>query len=47
MISSCMAERYHQQFFRMVALPEGTAFRSVTEALCGLNLAGMAHGISP
>ncbi|HEV7254741.1 MAG TPA: FAD-dependent oxidoreductase [Mesorhizobium sp.] len=39
-IGSGMAERYHGRFFRMVPLPEGTAFRSVTEALCGFNVAG-------
>lgn len=37
---SGMAERYHKRFFDMVALPEGTTFRSLTEALCGFNVAG-------
>jgi dimethylglycine dehydrogenase len=37
---SGMAERYHQRFFNMVPLPEGTTFRSVTNELCGFNVAG-------
>ncbi len=37
---SGMAERYHKRFFDMVPLPDGTAFASVTEALCGFNVAG-------
>lgn len=35
-----MAERYHQRFFRALPLPEGVTFRSVTDALCGFNVAG-------
>ena len=37
---SGMAERYHKRFFDMVPLPEGTTFRSLTEAMCGFNVAG-------
>jgi dimethylglycine dehydrogenase len=37
---SGMAERYHQRFFRSVPLPEGTTFRSLTEQMCGFNVAG-------
>ena len=39
-IGSGMAERFHQRFFRAVALPPATTFRSLTEALCGFNVAG-------
>ncbi|WP_320179271.1 FAD-dependent oxidoreductase [Roseovarius pacificus] len=39
-ISSGMAERYHKRFFDMVPLPEGTTFESMTEAVCGFNVAG-------
>ena len=39
-IGSGMAERYHQRFFKQVALPEGTTFTSQTEAMCGFNVAG-------
>jgi dimethylglycine dehydrogenase len=39
-IGSGMAERYHQRFFKQVPLPEGTAFDSMTEAMCGFNVAG-------
>jgi dimethylglycine dehydrogenase len=35
-----MAERYHQRFFKMVPLPDGTTFRSLTNDLCGFNVAG-------
>ncbi|TIR84423.1 MAG: dehydrogenase, partial [Mesorhizobium sp.] len=37
---SGMAERYHQRFFKMLPLPEGTTFRSLTEDMCGFNVAG-------
>jgi sarcosine oxidase gamma subunit len=37
---SGMAERFHQRFFKAVPLPEGTTFRSLTEELCGFNVAG-------
>ncbi|MDT8327264.1 MAG: FAD-dependent oxidoreductase [Roseovarius sp.] len=39
-ISSGMAERYHKRFFDAVPLPEGTTFESLTEAVCGFNVAG-------
>ncbi|MEO0750572.1 MAG: FAD-dependent oxidoreductase [Pseudomonadota bacterium] len=39
-ISSGMAERYHNRFFQMVPLPEGTVFESLTESHCGFNVAG-------
>ena len=41
-IGSGMAEQYHQRFFKMVALPDGTSFESLTEAFCGFNVAGPA-----
>ncbi len=39
-VGSGMAERFHRRLFKAVALPEGTAFESRTESLCGFNLAG-------
>ncbi|WP_293576030.1 FAD-dependent oxidoreductase [Phaeobacter sp.] len=39
-IGSGMAERYHRRFFKEVPLPEGTTFDSMTEAMCGFNVAG-------
>ncbi len=39
-IGSGMAERYHQRFWKMVPLPDGTTFESRTEAMCGFNIAG-------
>ena len=39
-IGSGMAERYHSRFFKEVPLPEGTTFESLTEAVCGFNVAG-------
>ncbi|HLW26527.1 MAG TPA: FAD-dependent oxidoreductase [Kiloniellales bacterium] len=39
-IGSGMAERYHSRFFKQVPLPEGTSFVSMTEGLCGFNVAG-------
>ncbi len=39
-VSSGMAERYHKRFFDMVPVPEGTVFESMTEAMCGFNVAG-------
>lgn len=39
-IGSGMAERYHQRFFRAVPLPAGTTFESLTDAMCGFNVAG-------
>jgi dimethylglycine dehydrogenase len=40
MVSSGMAERYHQRFFNMVPLPEGTTFEVQTNDICGFNVAG-------
>ena len=39
-ISSGMAERYHKRFFDAVPLPEGTTFESLTDTVCGFNVAG-------
>jgi dimethylglycine dehydrogenase len=39
-IGSGMAERYHQRFFHAVPLPRDTTFESLTEAICGYNVAG-------
>jgi dimethylglycine dehydrogenase len=39
-VGSGMAERYHTRFFQAVPLPQGTEFRSLTEAMCGFNVAG-------
>ncbi|MCR9274623.1 MULTISPECIES: GcvT family protein [Mameliella] len=39
-IGSGMAERYHQRFFADVPLPEGTTSTSMTNAMCGFNVAG-------
>ena len=39
-IGSGMAERYHQRFFKEVPLPADTTFESVTDAVCGFNVAG-------
>ena len=39
-VGSGMAERYHSRFFDAVALPEGTTFESVTQDVCGFNIAG-------
>ena len=41
-IGSGMAERYHSRFFAEVPLPEGTTCDSLTEAVCGFNVAGPA-----
>ena len=40
MIGSGMAERYHQRFFNMVELPEGTSFEVATNRIAGYNVAG-------
>ncbi|MEP7456638.1 FAD-dependent oxidoreductase [Phyllobacterium sp. SB3] len=37
---SGMAERFHQRFFKSVPLPAGVIFISLTEAMCGFNVAG-------
>ncbi len=39
-VGSGMAERFHQRFFRAVALPKGTGFESLTDSVCGFNVAG-------
>ncbi len=39
-VGSGMAERYHQRFFNAVPLPDGTTFKSLTDAMCGFNVAG-------
>jgi dimethylglycine dehydrogenase len=39
-VGSGMAERFHQRFFRAIPLPECTNFESLTEAVCGFNVAG-------
>ncbi|RKF15060.1 FAD-dependent oxidoreductase [Roseovarius spongiae] len=39
-IGSGMAERYHKRFFDMVPLPDNVVFESLTEAVCGFNVAG-------
>ncbi len=39
-VGSGMAERFHRRFFNALPVPEGTTFESVTEALCGFNVAG-------
>lgn len=40
MIGTGIGERYHQRYFQMVPLPEGTTFETVTDAYCGVNVAG-------
>jgi dimethylglycine dehydrogenase len=39
-LGSGAAERYHQRFFSAVPLPDGTTFESLTERVCGFNVAG-------
>ena len=39
-VSSGMAERFQKRFYDAVPLPEGTRFDSMTEAICGFNVAG-------
>jgi dimethylglycine dehydrogenase len=39
-IGSGMAERYHQRFWDMVPMPDGVTFDSLTDAMCGFNVAG-------
>jgi dimethylglycine dehydrogenase len=39
-LGSGAAERVHLRFFRAVPLPEGTTFESLTETVCGFNVAG-------
>ncbi|MFW8634819.1 GcvT family protein [Cribrihabitans pelagius] len=40
MIGSGLAERYHQRFFNMVELPEGTSLQVATNRIAGFNIAG-------
>jgi len=40
MVGSGMAERYHQRFFNMIELPEGTTFKVATNNIAGFNVAG-------
>lgn len=40
MVGSGMAERYHKRFFNMVERPDNVEFNSLTEAMCGFNVAG-------
>ncbi len=40
MVGSGMAERYHQRFFNMIELPEGTTFEVATNRIAGFNVAG-------
>ncbi|AAV93533.1 FAD-dependent oxidoreductase [Ruegeria pomeroyi] len=40
MVGSGMAERYHQRFFNMVDLPEGTTCEVATNRIAGYNVAG-------
>jgi len=39
-VGSGMAERFHLRFFRALPLPQDTTFESVTESICGFNIAG-------
>ena len=39
-MGSGMAERYHQRFWDMVSMPDGVTFESLTDAMCGFNVAG-------
>lgn len=39
-IGSGIAERYHQRFFNMVDLPEGTTLEVATDRIAGFNVAG-------
>jgi len=39
-VGSGIAERYHKRFFDMVARPDSVTFRSLSEAWCGVNVAG-------
>lgn len=40
MVGSGMAERYHQRFFSMIDLPDGTTFEVATDRIAGFNVAG-------
>lgn len=39
-VGSGMAERFHQRYFNALPRPEGTSFRSLTDTVCGFNVAG-------
>lgn len=39
-LGSGAAERYHRRFFAQVPLPADTHFESLTDAICGVNVAG-------
>ena len=39
-VGSGLAERHHRRLFRQVPLPAGTTFESLTEQVCGFNVAG-------
>ncbi|MBT6270942.1 MAG: GcvT family protein [Rhodobacteraceae bacterium] len=39
-IGSGMAERYHSRYFKSVPLPGKVSFESITEKMCGFNVAG-------
>jgi len=39
-IGSGMAERYHSRYFKSVPLPGNVSFESITEKMCGFNVAG-------
>ena len=39
-IGSGMAERYHSRYFKSVPLPGSVTFESITEKMCGFNVAG-------
>ena len=40
LIGSGMAERYHSRYFKSVPLPESVSFESITDKMCGFNVAG-------
>jgi dimethylglycine dehydrogenase len=40
MVGSGAAERYHQRFFNMVAMPDATVLENVTSRIAGFNVAG-------
>lgn len=40
MVGSGLAERYHQRFFNMLAMPAGTSLTVETDQICGYNVAG-------
>jgi dimethylglycine dehydrogenase len=40
MVGSGLAERYHQRFFNMLAMPAGTSLTVETDQICSYNVAG-------